>query len=233
MGDRLASVVYRGEATRSGSTAQFSGTVLAGGRSRRMGFPKARLLVEGETLLHRQLSILMQAGASELLVSVNPACPESPPDGFPVRAVPDRIPGAGPMAGMEALLRASQTPWVLIVAVDLPRLTARFITDLLHQLTPTSGVVPFSGGRLEPLCAVYPRQAATIATRFLEEGRLEVTGLASMGIQEGWLQPWTVPESAREQLTNWNHPWELHQGSQSQSRAQDSPPLGTGQIGGR
>lgn len=211
MGDRLASVVSDPTTGRSG--IHFSGAVLTGGRSRRMGFPKSRLVVEGETLLHRQLRLLREAGASELLMSVNPGSPESPPKDFPARTVPDRITDSGPVAGIEALLQASLTPWVLIVAVDLPRLTVRFITELLHQVTPTSGVVPISGGRLEPLCAVYPRQASATAARSLEEKRLAATGLASTGIQEGWLRPWTVPESAMEQLTNWNHPWELLHGS--------------------
>jgi molybdopterin-guanine dinucleotide biosynthesis protein A len=182
-----------------------------------MGFPKSRLIVEGETLLRRQLRLLLEAGASEILVSVNPEFPESTPGDFPARVVPDRIRDSGPLAGMEALLRASKAPWVLIVAVDLPRLTIGFFQELLHQRTPTTGVVPVLGGRLEPLCAVYPRQAADLATKFLEERRLEATALASIGIQEGWLRPWTVPESAREQLTNWNNPWDLQQGGQTQS----------------
>jgi molybdopterin-guanine dinucleotide biosynthesis protein A len=176
--------------------------------------------VEGETLLRRQLRLLLEAGASEILISVNPECPESPPENLPARVVPDRIRDSGPLAGMEALLRASQSPWVLIVAVDLPRLTVRFLQELLHQRTPTTGVLPVFGGRLEPLCAVYPRQAADLATKFLEEKRLEATALASIGIREGWLRPWTVPESAREQLTN-------HHGGQTRSHIQDSSTSGT------
>lgn len=196
-----------------------------------MGSPKSRLIVEGETLLHRQLRLLLEAGASEILVSVNPECPESPPENLPARVVPDRIQDSGPVAGMEALLRASQAPWVLIVAVDLPRLTVRFIQELLHQRTPATGVVPVVGGRLEPLCAVYPRQAADLATQFLEERRLEATRLASTGIEEGWLRPWIVPESAREQLTNWNHPWELHQGGQAKRHIRHAKTPGTDPSG--
>lgn len=192
-----------------------------------MGFPKSRLIVEGETLLRRQLRLLREAGASEILISVNPECPESPPEDIPARVVPDRIQDSGPVAGMEALLQGSQAPWVLMVAVDLPRLTVRFIQELLHQRTSTTGVVPVLGGRLEPLCAVYPRQAADLATKLLEERRLEATALATIGIQEGWLRPWTVPESAREQLTNWNHPWGLQQGGPAPNHIRDSRTPGT------
>ena len=174
-----------------------------------MGFPKSRLVVEGEPLLHRQLRLLSKAGASELLVSVNPACPESLPEGLKAQPVPDRILDSGPLAGVEALLQASQNPWVLIIAVDLPRLTVRFIEDLVHRVTPAAGVVPIRRGQLEPLCAVYPRGASAVATHFLERGRLAVTDLASTGLQNGWLRPWTIPESDEDLLTNWNHPEDL------------------------
>ena len=228
MGDLFASVVYRpGIDPKSG--IHFSGGVLVGGRSRRMGFPKSRILLDGETLLHRQLRLLGEAGASELLVSVNPESPESPPLDLPARIVPDRIRDCGPMSGIEALLRASQSPWVAIVAVDLPRLDISFIRDLLRQVTSTSGVIPLHEGRLEPLCAVYPRGAAVTATQLLEEGRLEATGLAETGIREGWLHPWSIPGNAKEQLTNWNHPWELAQIRRNQSSAKQSQPCESNQ----
>lgn len=174
-----------------------------------MGFPKSRIIVEGETLLHRQLRLLALAGASELLVSLNSETQELPPEGFGVRTVLDRLADAGPLAGIESVLRASQRPWVTILAVDLPRLNLRFIGELLQRVTPTSGVVPVHGGRLEPLCAVYPKGAAAIATQLLGEGRREASGLASTGVREGWLQPWTIDEPATETLTNWNYPWDV------------------------
>ncbi len=176
-----------------------------------MGFPKSRIIVEGETLLHRQLRLLARAGASELLVSLNSETQELPPEGFCVRTVLDRLADAGPLAGIESLLRASQRPWVTILAVDLPRLNLRFIGELLQRVTPTVGVVPIHDGRLEPLCAVYPKSAAAIATHLLDEGHRAASGLASTGVREGWLQPWTIDGSAGEMLTNWNHPWDVRE----------------------
>lgn len=209
MEDGLASVVYQPDGR--SSWLHFSGAVLTGGGSRRMGFPKSRLVVEGETLLRRQLRLLREAGASELLASVNGRCPGSLEEGLSARIVPDRIADSGPLAGIEALLQASQYPWVAIVAVDLPRLTVPFLRNLLQRVTSTSGVIPVHGGRLEPLCAVYPRLAAAPATRLLELGRLEATGFASTGIREGWLHPWAIDGTPGGPLTNWNHPWDLVQ----------------------
>lgn len=176
-----------------------------------MGFPKSRIIVEGETLLHRQLRLLARAGASELLVSLNSETQELPPEGFCVRTVLDRLADAGPLAGIESLLRASQRPWVTILAVDLPRLNLRFLGELLQRVTPTSGVVPIRDGQLEPLCAVYPKSAAAIATQLLDEGRREAGGLASTGLRKGWLRPWKIDEPAGETLSNWNHPWDIRE----------------------
>ena len=58
--------------------AGFSGVVLAGGKSSRMGRDKATLFVAGETLLARQLRLLAEAGGAELLVSAACATLESP-----------------------------------------------------------------------------------------------------------------------------------------------------------
>ncbi len=210
MEEALASAVYR-TAPDDTHGILFSGAVLAGGRSRRMGFPKSRILVDGETLLHRQLRLLALAGASELLISLNSEIQELPPEGLCVRTVFDRLADTGPLAGIESLLRASQRPWVTILAVDLPRLNPCFLVELLQRVTPTSGVVPIRDGHLEPLCAVYPRSAAVIATQLLDEGRREAGGLASMGLRKGWLRPWTIDGSAGEMLTNWNHPWDVRE----------------------
>lgn len=174
-----------------------------------MGFPKSLIMVEGETLLHRQLRLLSLAGASELLISISSESQEPAPKEVSARPVPDRRPGSGPLAGIESLLLAAQHPWVTILAVDLPSLNLPFLNELLQRVTPTSGVVPVNGDRLEPLCAVYPRKAVDTATRLLEEGRLEATGLASIGVREGWLRPWITDHTRSRTLTNWNHPWEV------------------------
>lgn len=210
MEEGLASAVYR---TAPGETygILFSGAVLAGGRSRRMGFPKSRIIVGGETLLHRQLRLLALAGASELLISLNSETQELPPENLCVRTVIDRLADTGPLGGIESLLRESQKPWVTILAVDLPKLNLRFIGELLQRVTPTSGVVPVHDGRFEPLCAVYPRNAAAIATHLLDEGRREASGLAATGVREGWLQPWIIDGPAVETLTNWNHPSDVRE----------------------
>jgi molybdopterin-guanine dinucleotide biosynthesis protein A len=186
---------------------EFDGAVLAGGRSARMGTDKARLVVDGETLLARQLLRLREAGAQERLVVGRPAeeCVCDPG----VRFVPDRRPGAGPLAGLEAALAAGETGLMLVLAVDLPFLTADLLRRLVQQGGPEVGVVPVRAEQLEPLVALYPRRALAEITRRLQAGELALQPLVRTGVAAGWLKPWTISAADEVQFTNWNRPEDL------------------------
>ena len=152
--------------------AAVSGVVLIGGKSSRMGRDKAALPVAGETLLVRQLRLLAEAGCQECLVSVagpDTALPLLSPE---PRVIGDRFPEAGPLAGLERSLALAHHDLVLVLAVDLPAMTADFLRTLLAEAIPSCGVVPVIGDRFEPLAAVYPRQAHAEAELRLLRGEL-------------------------------------------------------------
>jgi molybdopterin-guanine dinucleotide biosynthesis protein A len=174
-----------------------------------MGSDKARLLVSGIPLLILQLERLRIAGAGEFLVSV--ATPDGagnwPEVGRDVRWVADVLADAGPMAGLEAVLRASASERLLVVAVDLPALDAGFLTQLIGRAGSGDGVVPRLAGRWEPLCALYPRLPALRAAEALATaGNHAVHALVELGVAAGWLVPWDVPPEAAAKLANWNRP---------------------------
>jgi molybdopterin-guanine dinucleotide biosynthesis protein A len=189
------------------SPLKFTGAVLAGGRSVRMGTDKARLTVQGEPLLTRQLRLLAAAGADARLVAgpENPALP-LPPD---VRWVLDRQPGWGPLAGLESSLTASLTDLLLVVAVDLPALTPELLRRLLAVARPGCGVVPLQAGGAEPLVALYPRVALAEITARLNRGERALQPLVRAGFAAGWLQPWPIAPADQPQFANWNRPQDL------------------------
>jgi len=184
----------------------FAGAVLSGGASRRMGRPKSQLAVAGEALLARQLRLLHEAGAVELLVSQHPDRPEPPPVNFPVSLVLDDVRTAGPLAGLERLLAVATPGLVLVVAVDLPRLEVDFLKRLVRHAHPDVGVIPRVDGQLEPLVAVYPRAAHAVAMTHLSRGHYALQDLAQVGLADGWLQPWDLDPFDQVFLTNWNRP---------------------------
>jgi len=182
----------------------FTGVVLAGGRSVRMGQDKALLtLPDGRTLLERAIETLRQAGASEIIISVGVEKTYGIPG---TREVQDTQVGCGPMSGLKAALTAAKFPLCLVLAVDLPKMTATYLSDLMAQSEHGCGVVPTSDDQAEPLAAVYPREAAEEAQRALVE---QIYSLQRwVNVLESSQRVRMIPVHAEEQIlfANWNTP---------------------------
>jgi molybdopterin-guanine dinucleotide biosynthesis protein A len=77
-------------------------------------------------------------------------------------AIPDLYPGEGPLGGILSALGQTTADWNIVVACDMPELTARFLITLIEaaERSDADALVPTRpSGRLEPLCAVYHRRA--------------------------------------------------------------------------
>jgi molybdopterin-guanine dinucleotide biosynthesis protein A len=145
--------------------------VLAGGRSRRMGRDKARLPV-GTTILVERIIGRLAPAVDQVIVAGG-----SFPDLDGVRLVADDEPGAGPLTGIAAGLRAlpGEVGWV--VACDLPDVDPR-VGELLFALAAdVDAVVPRPGARPEALCAVYHRRLVPRIERMLAAGEHRVRAL--------------------------------------------------------
>ncbi len=72
----------------------------------------------------------------------------------------DRWPQRGPLAGLLSALDAVATPYVIAIAADLPFVEAGLVRDLIagHQ-DGDEAVIPEHDGKVEPLCALYARDA--------------------------------------------------------------------------
>lgn len=146
--------------------------VMAGGAGRRMGGPKAALVLAGETMLERQLRLL---GAQFRPLAVVGYAGDRAGLGVPV--FEDEFRGRGPLAGIDTGLRHARWEFNLFVACDLPFLEPRFCEFLCcRALSSLADVtVPASpDGRWQPLCAVYRRRLRTLIRAQLVEGRNKV-----------------------------------------------------------
>lgn len=155
-----------------GRFAEIAGALLLGGASERMGSDKAVLEVAGEAAARRTARLLASLFEEVLLVGGEPT------EGTPGRRVADP---AGPrcaLRGLVGALEAARAPRVLVVATDLPGLTADLLLALV-ALPEADVVVPrTSGGGLEPLCALYRRESVLpLARARLGAGELALHGL--------------------------------------------------------
>lgn len=165
--------------------------VLAGGESRRMGFPKQRLRTsEGSIieLLHRRLAPLF---VETLVVGRGHA-----PAEFigAVRFVGDASPLRSPLVGIYSGLLASTTDLCFVLACDMPFVSREVVVQLLSRAAGVDVVVPRVEGYYEPLCAVYRRTAISVIRTSLKGGELKITRTY------GRLRVFEVPQSEIERF---------------------------------
>lgn len=124
--------------------------ILAGGAARRLGgVDKPALRVGGRALLDRVLDACRGAGRT---VVVGPRRPTA----RPVRWAREEPPGGGPVAAVDAGIRQTTAPVVLVLSADLPFLTHETVGTLLTGLQGAEGAVLIDpDGREQPLVAAY------------------------------------------------------------------------------
>ena len=156
------------------------GIVLCGGRSTRMGQPKAWLPVGGEVMLQRIVRIVSEVVSPVVVVAAEGQdSPELPADVEIVREPGDRGPLQGLVTGMQALVGRVDAAYV--TACDVPFLSADFIRRIIHGFATTAGTLasmPKIAGRLHPLAAAYSLDALPLLANELAARRLRLTDLA-------------------------------------------------------
>lgn len=185
---------------------QLSAVILAGGASLRMGRDKAWLEWDGQPLLQRAVQTARQLGVAELLISGRSGEDYS---ALNCRVVFDLEPGFGPLGGIERALHACESPLLLVLAVDLPRMTADFLRKLAIRCDRWTGVVPRLNGELEPLAAIYPKRCHAFAFEALARSRRTVRDFAEACRREGAVRYFSVSAADAVCFTNWNRPCDL------------------------
>jgi molybdopterin-guanine dinucleotide biosynthesis protein A len=136
-------------------TRKISGTILAGGAGKRFnGLVKTKIVVDGETIISRILSVTADLFDEIIIVTNNP---EEYKDLTFCTIVSDEIPGAGPLGGIHAAMKASSNDAVFVFAGDMPFLDSEIIIRLIetYALSDCEVLIPEIGDFIEPLHSVY------------------------------------------------------------------------------
>ncbi len=155
----------------------FTSIVLAGGTSRRMGQDKALLPIDGRPMIQSLIRGLIPV-SRDVIVSLNDGerheeLKQALPAG--VRVVYDERPGQGPLMGIYAGLKASETDVNLVVACDIPEVDPGFITEMRSYTGDHDVVVSVDNeGRTNALLAMYRRSVIPLIKKQLDEGRRKI-----------------------------------------------------------
>jgi len=174
--------------------------ILAGGRAMRLGgIDKHALVVDGLSIFDRQCNVLLPRVA-DIIVSAQSSIPGH-------KTVADRVAGAGPLAGIAAGVAEARTPWLLVIAGDMPYISAGLIDRLLALATDGVDAVGIRiGGLPEPLvCALRVAAVRPHLERRLASGQLKASALLTDdGLRVTWLE-----EAELRALFNINEPDDL------------------------
>jgi molybdenum cofactor guanylyltransferase len=156
-----------------GSSPDVAAFILAGGKSTRMGADKAFVMLDGRTLLARALQLARSVTSDVRIVGDSTKFSAFAP------VVEDRFQGCGPLGGIHAALRASGAELNLMLAVDVPFISAALLKFLIARAW--DGVASVTVARIgrgwQPLSAVYRREFADAAENALRQGRYKIDPL--------------------------------------------------------
>jgi molybdenum cofactor guanylyltransferase len=167
-----------------------AGIVLCGGRSSRMGRPKAWLPFGNEFMLQRVVRVLREVVDPVVVVAApGQEVPALPAD---VRIIRDEIEGKGPLAGLAAGLAAlaGTADAVYLSSCDVPFLKPEFVRRVIELGHFTTSIpkygdeedrgfaasVPRVGGHLHPLASAYRLSVWFVVQQLLAADRLR-TGI--------------------------------------------------------
>lgn len=151
-----------------------AGAILAGGQARRFGGrDKSRLIVDGRSIIVRQVELLQRVTDEVLVVGHDPARFAD----LPVTVVPDVVPGAGALGGILTALESTSADRVLVVACDLPFLTEGLLRALLTLAESGDGAWVKTVRGPEPLVACYRQSARGPIRAAVMSGRLKAADL--------------------------------------------------------
>jgi molybdopterin-guanine dinucleotide biosynthesis protein A len=198
---------------------QVAGFILAGGASSRMGRDKGLLDFGGVPLILHTARLLEPLVAGVTVIGSPRRYTKlglrAIADDAQAQCGPDTS-GCGPLAGIATALAATRSHWNLIVACDLPYLSAEWVDWLLSRTLRSGGeaVVPRTERGIEPLAAVYSRDCGAPVAAALARGVRKVSdAIEELRIDFVYPREWRKIDSSGLILRNMNAPGDYEEAS--------------------
>ena len=154
---------------------EVTGVLLAGGKSRRMGEDKRHLVVGEQTLLERGLAVLQSIFCEVLVVIAQ----DSPPLKVAAQVVRDLVPDCGSLGGLYTGLTQATTPYIFVVACDMPFLNQAVITQFTSRRGTADIVMARLADRLHPMHALYGKRCVPALEEMIRARQFKIQEVVS------------------------------------------------------
>ncbi len=141
---------------------QLSAIIIAGGKSRRMGIDKKKMIYRNQTLLQKTVA-LAEYFTHDIIISSN-----NPNELF-YRTIADEIDDIGPLGGLFSCLKYAQQQHILVLPVDMPLLDKQIIQYLLNQADKQKMINVYNvNNRLQMLVGIYNKGILPLIEKQIE-----------------------------------------------------------------
>ena len=152
----------------------FSGIVLNGGRSSRMGIPKGEMDFLGRPLIERSIDALVEAGASEVIIVGGKPFVAKTKD---VRAIEDVYPDEGPLGGLITGLLNARMDQAMVLSNDLMSIDGSTIRRILDFGQLADLAIPMAGGVPQVLTALWKVSCLKVLESAFKSGSRSLKGV--------------------------------------------------------
>ncbi len=145
---------------------EYTGIVLAGGKSSRMGFDKCFVEHKGITLVQNSINVLKKVSDKIILSSNSNKFNDF---GFPI--VKDKYKNCGALGGLHSSLQYSETKMNVFIPCDMPYVVPDLYQYLIEKNNADfDAIVPVFNGKVEPLtCLINKRILPIIENQIISE----------------------------------------------------------------
>lgn len=173
------------------TSKQFVGILLAGGKSRRYGSPKAFTKMDGKQFYEISYANLQTVCDDVVIVTREEFVARFPTS---LTIITDEAPyvGYGPLAGIHATMNYIKAPHYVVLPCDMPLMRGSVMKRLIEHHTKDVTVVT-TDGYVQPLVSIWNGHVKREIERSLKEKRLKMTDV---------LERVHTTYVASEQLTN-------------------------------
>lgn len=146
-----------------------SAAILCGGKSKRMGRPKAFLPYEGKTMIEYRFNSIKELFSQVVLVANDVDAYSQ----LSVDIVKDIIPDRGPLVGILSALLVSEYDHTFVVACDMPLIDTHLIREMCQRRNGTDVLVLSHEDGIEPLVGIYSKRCIQPLEEAIFSGKLK------------------------------------------------------------
>ena len=150
-----------------------SAILLAGGKSSRLGTDKAKVKLDGESVMIQAIAEKLSGLSEDIVVSTNGRRYEDIT--IPVRWAIDVRPGAGSLMGLYSGLLAAKHDYAVAVACDMPFINIELLKYMISLPRDYDALLPKIGEQTEQLHSIYSKNCLPKMEKYLNSGHLKIT----------------------------------------------------------